>query len=233
VRIEFQPDRIIVGDRAYYRPLFGAVTFPSDSPLGYVLVAGELYRPTEFELDGRVDTPQDIEPFRSVVNRDQESPWRYTEDVVLEVLDERLCSNLRELQEAICDFSEKYRTAYFYCSAKQRDAAFRSAPTLVDIMNRRIAIHKKEDWRFNPRVGPPSVMPISARDREFLEGTVRSLVSMGRLLFNSECRHVLSENPLALEALSVAAFVGTAYRLRTTEEEPKKLVDTYQMAKRR
>ena len=69
----------------------------------------------------------------------------------------------------------------------------------------------------------PEIMPIGARvhsARDYCEGLVRSQIALGLLRFSDECRHVLSQNPLALQALGVAAFVGVTYRLRAETPPP-------------
>ena len=102
MRISFEPTTIVINDRKYYRPAYGGVAFPKER-FGYVLMMLELYKPTEMEVDGRVNTPP-LEPYRSMRSQDG-GPFRYTEDAVLEVVAEAQCVNLRALEEQICDFS--------------------------------------------------------------------------------------------------------------------------------
>ena len=82
MRIELQPNRVIVNDRLYERPIFGAVAFPGDdSPQGYVCMIGALARPTEAEAKGYVEVP-DLEPFRQLKKNNGEQRWQYSDDVI-------------------------------------------------------------------------------------------------------------------------------------------------------
>ena len=231
MKVSFEEQRILIDDRTYERPVFGVVAFPEDSPSGYVLIMGELARPIPEEADGLVETP-DVEPFRSIhEEEDTEERWLYSEDVVLEVIAEAVPVNLRALEEKICDFSQQFRTPHFFCSPEYKDAAFKSCGTLYDIINRRFA--NRPIWRKSYQ-DVPGIAPINitaSRASKYCEGIVRSLVAMKRLLFNADCRHVLSQSPLALKALGVGCFVGTTYHLRIAEPLPDDWVpdcETYQ-----
>jgi hypothetical protein len=190
--------------------LYGTVAFPSKKgPECYVLVAGEHYRPTPEEAEGHVAVDEAIEPFRSMM-KDKDLFWRYEADRVLEIVDEKLCDTLRTLLEAVVEFSIIYRTLHFFCSPQEQDQAYKSGLVLDDIIRKR------------GRTKTPSIVPIPMKASEadsYCESLVRSLTRQRQLQFNQDCRHVLSENPLALKGLGIAAFVGSNFSLRNEVED--------------
>jgi hypothetical protein len=113
MKISFEPEKVICDDRCYYRSLFAGVGI-SDTRC-HAVVMGELYRPTECEIDGSVVRPKDLEPFRSVKSTEQQMPWKYSQDQVFEVIAESQAANLRGLQEKVCDYAAKFRMTDFFC----------------------------------------------------------------------------------------------------------------------
>ncbi|MBW1924206.1 MAG: hypothetical protein JRJ35_12110 [Deltaproteobacteria bacterium] len=219
VKVKLQPDRVVVSDRLYYRPLFGALEFPRGVPEGYFLIAGETYRPTEHEVSGGVDIPTDLEPFRSITSGINPGPWTYSDDALIEVVDEHLERNYRSLLEAVVEYSDKYSVSVFWCAPGDRDLAGESTNLLSEIYRRRVGRQRRRNWLRDPEVEAPVILPLPIGNgrgggEDYLNGLLRSQIASGLLRINSECRHLLSQNPSALKALSFAAYAGTGIRLR-------------------
>lgn len=191
---------------------------------------GKPARPTPVEAEGPAG-PVELEPFRSLKESPPDDRWQYPEDVVLEVIAEAMPLNLRALEQAICDFSKQFRTPHFFCSPEHADMAVKTNGTLCDITERRFAERgiSRPGYSDVPWIAP--IQAAISQAEKYCQGIVRSLIAMDHLLFNSDCRHALSQNPLALKALGLACFVGVTYHLGAVEPPSPdhiELCETYQ-----
>jgi hypothetical protein len=217
MQTQIQSNRIIVADRVYERPLFGAVAFPDAAPNGYVAIAGLLARPTAAEADGLVANTPDLEPFRQIRKEDAQNRWKYKDDVIVEVFEEAMASNLRLLQEKIVDMAVAFKTPHFFCHPVEKDMAQKTSVVLSEIAMRRFAGIRNADFQYVPVV-IPAFLPASGADNVF-DNTIRTAIAMQHLLLNDMCRHALSQNPLALRALGVIAFQGINFPMTTPDDD--------------
>lgn len=210
--IELQPSRVLVNDRFYERPLFGAVALPFDSAFGYVCILGSLARPTPEEADGMAQVP-DAEPFRKILKKEPDRRWRYSDDVIIEVIAEAMLTDLRSLQERIVDLAFEYKTPYFYCHPLEKDLALRSSTLCHEISRRRFSGRRNPQFEYIPVIQP--AFTVASHADQVFDNAVRTVVAMGHLQINDGCRHVLSQNPLALRALGVGVFQGVTFPMKT------------------
>jgi len=222
LQLELQPDRVIVGDRLYYRPLHGAVEFPTGVQGGCVLIFGEAYRPTSHEVMGGVFVNTALEPFRSAVKDETPGPWRYDDDALIEIVDERIESASRALFEAIVDIAIKYHIPYFWCHSSDRELAADANRLILEIHNRRVGETFSSNWLKGSQIEAPVVSPIFAGSQrsindDYLTSLTRSHAQAGLLRVSADCRNLLSQNPAAMKALNIAVYAGTAIRLRIPE----------------
>ena len=112
----------------------------------------------------------------------------------------------------------------FYCLPSHQDEAYASGTVLHEIMQRRFGKRKERNWLYKPTYDAvPSIIPVAMKRgeaKEYCERLIRSQIVHNGLLFNSDCKIVLSQNELALEALGVAVWAGKTVRPREPEPRP-------------